>query len=219
MSLLEKNFESIITTDNILTQNDSNIMDIQGKIDEDRYSLKLQSEEFLLDDSPSKPIISFKQLKSNFENLYTNSYIQSIPLDYEKMKIEIKNAFKKMNEISKSYHEKVKKKQEKYHQMRNFYVDCAIKYMNLQKKMSILTQKMREIEVQEKKRKLVKKKALFFDCIQKEIGLFREASFPYKEKNKKEYLRKIIFLIGRKNIHLLNKTQFFYIKKLRFKNN
>lgn len=134
MSLLEKNFESIITTDNILTQNDSNIMDIQGKIDEDRYSLKLQTEEFLLDDSPSKPIILFKKLKSNFENFYTYSYIQSIPLDYEKMKIEIKNAFKKMIEISKSYHEKVKKKQEKYNQMRNLYVDCAIKYMNLQKK-------------------------------------------------------------------------------------
>ena len=64
-------------------------MDIQGKIDEDRYSLKLQSEEFLLDDSPSKPIISFKKLKSNFENLYTNSYIQSIPLDYEKMNFKL----------------------------------------------------------------------------------------------------------------------------------
>lgn len=218
MSLLEQNFESIITTDNILTQNDSNIMDIQGKIDDEHYSLKCQTEEFLLDEPPSKSITSFKKLKSNFDNLYTYFYIQSIPLDCEKIKIEIKRAFNKMIEISQSYHGKVKKKQEKYNQMKNFYIDCALKYMNLQKKMYVLTQKIREIEVKEKKRKLIKKKTLFFDCNQKEIMLFRKTTFSSEEKNKKDYLRTIIFLIGRKNIHLLNKSQYFYIKKLLSKN-
>lgn len=217
-SLLEKNFDTIITTDNILTQNDSNILDIQGKVEEE-CSIKEHIEDIILDDYYPHNNLNFKQLKGDFDSLYTESYISSIPSNYAKMKYEFDLVLSKTLELSKSYHVKVNQKHKKYIKMKEFYIESAIKYMNLNKKLQRLLQKKKE---NENKAIVVKGKTSITksnrtNTLKEELQMIRYAGSWREENLKKDKLTDILYIVGIKNMKMLNSSQSNYMKKLLLK--
>ena len=214
-SLLEKNFDTIITTDNILTQNDSNILDIQGRVEEE-CSIKEHIEDIILDDYYPHNNLNFKQLKGDFDSLYTDSYISSIPSNYAKMKYEFDLVISKTLELSKSYHVKVNKKHNKYIKMKEFYIECAVKYMNLNKKLQRLLQKKKEIENKaiSVKGKTSITKSNRTNTIKEEFQMMRNAGSWGDENIKKDKLTDILYIVGIRNMKMLDSSQNNYMKKL-----